>query len=194
MNEKSGGFRDRLRAATEGTFQQRPAQTGGTSSALWEAQGKPLVPSMGTVKVRVTDDLLYFEKGVLRTDAQQIPLSFVYDVDVAQSMTQKMSGVATLKVHVRRPEGTEIVVLDDMPDFRNGAQIINDASKRARHAEAQATNTHYFAGPAAAAPAAPQQSADDPMAQLQRLKSMHEAGLITDEEYSAKKADILGRL
>ncbi|HHX47094.1 MAG TPA: SHOCT domain-containing protein [Brevibacterium sp.] len=108
-------------------------------------------------------------------------------------MTQKMSGVADMKVHVRRPEGSEIVLLPSMPDFRNGAQLINDAAKRSRHAEAQATNTHYYASPTAAAPSPPH-AADDPMAQLQKLKTMHEAGLITEDEYGAKRAEILERL
>ncbi|BDA64452.1 SPFH domain-containing protein [Actinomyces capricornis] len=44
--------------------------------------------------------------------------------------------------------------------------------------------------PAAPAPAAPA-AGEDPVARLQRLKQLAEAGLITEDEYAAKKAQIL---
>lgn len=39
-----------------------------------------------------------------------------------------------------------------------------------------------------------QQNQDDPMASLQKLKSLFDNGLVTQEEFDAKKADILSRL
>jgi hypothetical protein len=47
---------------------------------------------------------------------------------------------------------------------------------------------------AAAAPAAPAAAggSGDYMAELQKLASLHEAGILTDEEFNAKKAQILG--
>jgi putative oligomerization/nucleic acid binding protein len=41
--------------------------------------------------------------------------------------------------------------------------------------------------PAPAAPAEP-----DPMEQLQKLAQLHEQGILTDEEFAAQKAKILG--
>ena len=41
-----------------------------------------------------------------------------------------------------------------------------------------------------AAPAAP--SEDDQMAQLEKLGDLHAKGILTDEEFAAKKAQILG--
>jgi hypothetical protein len=41
-----------------------------------------------------------------------------------------------------------------------------------------------------AAPAAP--SADDQMDQLEKLGDLHAKGILTDEEFAAKKAQILG--
>jgi membrane protease subunit (stomatin/prohibitin family) len=43
---------------------------------------------------------------------------------------------------------------------------------------------------APAAPAAP--AADDPMAEIQKLAQLHSAGALTDEEFAAAKAKILG--
>ena len=44
------------------------------------------------------------------------------------------------------------------------------------------------------APAAPAPAAEDPMARLQKLKAMHDAGLISDEELAATRARILEAL
>ena len=45
--------------------------------------------------------------------------------------------------------------------------------------------------PAGALPAAP---APDPMEQLRKLGQLRDAGIVTQEEFDAKKADILARI
>ena len=47
------------------------------------------------------------------------------------------------------------------------------------------------AAPAAAAPAAAGMS-DDSMAKLKQLGELHESGVLTDEEFAAEKAKLLG--
>jgi hypothetical protein len=44
--------------------------------------------------------------------------------------------------------------------------------------------------PAPAAPAAP--AAPDPIAQLKELAALHQQGVLTDEEFAAQKAKVLG--
>jgi hypothetical protein len=46
----------------------------------------------------------------------------------------------------------------------------------------------------AAPPPAPTQTADDASATLARLAEMRDQGLITEADFEAKKADILGRM
>jgi hypothetical protein len=46
--------------------------------------------------------------------------------------------------------------------------------------------------PAAPAPAAPAAGTDDMVAQLQKLGELHAQGILTDEEFAAQKAKILG--
>ena len=53
----------------------------------------------------------------------------------------------------------------------------------------QQPEPQYEAPPAAAAPAAP---APDPIAQLKQLGELHSQGVLTDEEFAAQKAKILG--
>jgi uncharacterized membrane protein YdbT with pleckstrin-like domain len=56
--------------------------------------------------------MLYFETGTLRTDAQQVPIRVVMDVDVKQSMVQKSRGVGDVIVHIERTGGAIEKVTD----------------------------------------------------------------------------------
>ena len=56
----------------------------------------------------------------------------------------------------------------------------------AQQAQINAAVAAATANQAAAAPAAP-----DPMAQLQQLATMHQQGLLTDDEFTAAKAKFL---
>ena len=171
---------------------------------VWVSIGKPLT-GMGAVKVRVNRQYLFFERGTLRTDAQQIPLAYVVDVDASQSMQQKVRGVGSIKVHVNRPGGSEVVLLEDLPDYRDGVRAINDMSRQARLGEQRAANTQHvnYQGqpyqqqpPQQQAPR-PQQSkpsADEVFSQLERLGEMKDKGWVSEEEFAAKKAELLGRL
>ena len=57
-------------------------------------------------------------------------------------------------------------------------------------AEQEAQQQAAAPPPAAPAPAAPAE--DDQMAQLQKLAQLHSQGILTDEEFAASKAKILG--
>ena len=58
------------------------------------------------------------------------------------------------------------------------------AEEDAQYAEAQ---QQYVAQQAAAAP-----SSDDQLVEIQKLAALHDQGILTDEEFAAKKAQILG--
>jgi hypothetical protein len=44
------------------------------------------------------------------------------------------------------------------------------------------------------APTAPQPGEDDIFAKIERLAALHAKGILTDEEFSTKKAELLARL
>ncbi|GAB3622567.1 hypothetical protein GCM10027418_06490 [Mariniluteicoccus endophyticus] len=168
---------------------------------VWVSIGKP-VTGIGGVKVRLNRQYLFFERGTLRTDSQQVPLVMVADVDSSQSMQQKMRGVGTVKVHVNRPTGPETVILEDLPDFKDGVRAINDMARDARVAEQRARNTQTMqyqglppqqqAAPAPVQPAAP--SSEDVFAQLEKLGEMKDKGWISEDEFQSKKTELLGRI
>ena len=72
--------------------------------------------------------------------------------------------------------------------------VSNNVSRRqagkwaAQDQQQQAEQQQYAPPP----PAAPAPAAPDPIAQLKELGELHAAGVLTDEEFAAQKAKILG--
>lgn len=189
------------------TLQQDPRAAIWRPGDVWVAVGKPLT-GFGAQKVRLNDEFLFFERGTLRTDAQQVPLAQIFDIDAMQSMIQKSRGVGNIRVHVGRGQRMEYVLLEDPPDHREGVDKINELARRARQAEQQRHNTqhinhggsapqHYGQPPQyQQAPQQPpaQASADEIFAQIERLGELQSKGFITEGDFDAKKAELLGRL
>lgn len=163
----------------------------------WASIGKPMT-GIGAQKIRVDRAFIYIEKGgALRTDAQQVPLAHVEDVDVSQSTTQKVRGVGSIRIHVLRASGArETISVDDIQDFRQGVEVINQLAHQAHLAERASLQTQRYVGqpipPLQQAPAPV--SGDDVISQLERLGKLRDAGVVTPEEFAAKKAEMLSRL
>ncbi|MEV1198475.1 SHOCT domain-containing protein [Microbispora rosea] len=175
---------------------------------LWEGISQSLTSAaMGgrmAPKYRLTTFHLYFERGMLSTDSQQVPVHMVADIDVRQTMTQKARGVGDVIVHVHRPTGYERAVLESVHDPRGVAQVINQAAHQARMREQHAAHAMRYPTVVPIMPAAPQMppapapapapGGEDLVAQLERLGKLVESGVLTREEFEAKKAEILRRL
>lgn len=169
---------------------------------LWEGWGKPLT-GIGGGRYRLTTHYLYFERGTLKTDSQQVPVSALHDIDVVQSMSQKARGVGSVIVHINRGSFMERVQIVDVPNFREGQHAINAAATNARRIlqDRQNTSTIRYEGlhPGAlalqggSASAAPQPEPDF-IAQLEQLAKLRDNGILSDEEFTTKKADILRRM
>lgn len=166
-------------------------------SATWSATGRPIT-GIGGGRFWMDDKHLFFERGVVRTDSQQVPLAHVIDVDVKQTMAQKMRDVFTLRVRIQRAGGEELVLMEDIPDGRGAQRAINSAAHEARLAVTRTANTHRFESaapaplPQATAPAS--DTSSDVAAQLRMLTELHAAGLLSDDEFQGKRAEVLARL
>ena len=65
------------------------------------------------------------------------------------------------------------------------------ANRWAQQSAPQEPAQQYYAPPPEAAPAAASEN-EDMFAQLEKLGKLHDAGVLTDEEFAAQKARILG--
>jgi broad specificity phosphatase PhoE len=59
-------------------------------------------------------------------------------------------------------------------------------------AQQQAAQPQQYAQPAPAAPAPAAESMDDKIGQLKQLAELHQQGILTDDEFAAQKAKLLG--
>lgn len=164
-------------------------------SATWSATGRPIT-GIGGGRFWMDDKHLFFERGVVRTDSQQVPLAQIIDVDVKQTIAQKVRDVFTLRVRIQRVGGVELVLIEDIPDGRGAQRAINSAAHEARLAATRTANTHRFEGTtsAASSPAAAPDVSKDVASQLRTLMDLHAAGLLSDEEFQSKRAEVLARL
>lgn len=192
-----------LSAATKGvaervvdTTHQMP------TDAIWSAVGRPIT-GIGAGRFWMTPQFIFFERGALRTDSQQVPVSGVLDVDVTQTMTQKARGVFTVRVHIDRGGRREIVSMEDIPNGREAQSIINATAHEARLQLQRRQNTHLYESTGgvpglltSTGPGGQQGSvaAPDPIEQLRKLGELRDAGILTEEEFATKKAEILSRL
>ena len=69
--------------------------------------------------------------------------------------------------------------------------VSNRVSRRQANRWAQ-QDDYGYQEPAPAAPAAAAAPAVDPIEQLKQLGALHEQGILTDEEFAAQKAKLLG--
>lgn len=76
----------------------------------------------------------------------------------------------------------------------SGSVANKQAQKAAAQQAQQQPPAQQYAPPAAEAPAAPASGgiSDDALERLQKLSELHAAGALTDEEFAAAKAKILG--
>lgn len=188
---KVGGFASKI---SSNFSKQDPSVQPGT---LWSAVGQPL-SRIGAGRYRLTADYLFFEKGALSTKAQQIRVAEIFDVDANQTLSQKARGLGTIKLIARRPTGDEVVLLEDIPNFREGVHVINEKADEARHRLITREHTQHVnytgAPPVAMQVQSPSATPapSGPAEQITKLAELHQAGILTDEEFAAAKAKALG--
>ena len=162
---------------------------------IWEGAPQTLtaLATQGKVqstRYRLTPLTLHIERGLMRTDSQQVPLAAVYDIDVKQSMTQKARGVGDVVVHVNTGAHAETITLEQVSDPKKLRDLINRAIADAKRHLAEQGRAQVTVSPsAAAAPAAP---AGDLVEQLTKLAALRDAGVLTPAEFETQKARLLG--
>jgi uncharacterized Zn finger protein (UPF0148 family) len=111
----------------------------GSEETLWEGESKNAanLASGGRIvqaKYRLTNRALYFSKGVLTTNSEQVPLWAVRDIDVKQNLLQKRRGVGDVNVPVQHSDytGRAFVSLESIEDPAMIRDLLNTHSQRER--------------------------------------------------------------
>ena len=180
--------------------------------AIWGAVSKP-IGGIGASGYKLTVDYLIIEKGLFSTNGQQIRMRDVLEVSAAQNVSQKIRGVGSIIVRVSGPSGDQRVVLEDIPDFRHAATLIGKTADEAQsgrrprtgtpHDEDSATSSRLPKNPPTGSPVSihapsPDTAPDQKAAamglntELLRLVQLHADGILTDGEFAAAKAKLLG--
>ena len=127
----------------------------------------------------VTNRRVIRKVGLLAREIQHAPLEKIQDVTIEQGLLGRMLGYGTVFVETASEKGMLVFPAIASPE---------------------SLRTHIWgqAPPAAlAAGAAPAVSAPAPVApqkRLEDLQSLHQRGLVNDEEYAAKRKEILSHL
>lgn len=146
----------------------------------------------------VTNHKVMKVSGILRKTAEGSALEKINDITISQSLLGRSLGYGTLTVltaadesnlhytSMRQPMEFRRAVLDQKQLFEQAdAQAIADAVRQAPAAPAAPAPAAELTGPA---------NADEIANAIERLAQMRDAGLITPEEFEAKKSELLDRL
>lgn len=127
-----------------------------------------------TTRLIVTTSRVIERRGILGRSGREIPLSALTDIGYHQSIFDRLIGAGDVIIESAGREGREV-----FPDLPHPAAI---------HNEIYVQMERRRSGPAAvgAPPTIPEQ--------IDQLDQLRRRGVITDEEFEAKKADLLDRL
>lgn len=138
-------------ASATPTKKKTKSPLAGPEKELWTGQSKSLISEMSSGKVaegkyRMTTKMLYFEKGLITTKSEQVPLWAIRDVDVKRDLSQKMRKVGTVLVHVEHSDytGRPNVEIKDIEDYENLKSLLNEHAQKARIAHEAWQKTHFY--------------------------------------------------
>lgn len=116
-----------------------------------------------------TQRAIFVYKGVLGTHVKEIPLSQISSTNLEKGWVLSTFVVTSSQAKIK------VESLDP-----NDGQRLAKAYEQLRHGGETST--------------VPATSADEVFAQLERLGALRDAGVLTEDEFTAKKSEMLGRL
>jgi uncharacterized membrane protein YdbT with pleckstrin-like domain len=125
-----------------------------------------------TTRLIVTSTRIIDRRGILRRSGREIPLTALSDIGYRQTIFDRVIGAGDVVIESAGRDGQEV-----FPDLRHPARIQNEI-----YSQMQRNRPGSAPAPT---------SIPDQIDQLDRLR---QRGVITDDEFAAKKADLLKRL
>ena len=138
----------------------------------------------------VTSDRVIFRTGVISKRGVEIPLERINNINFHQGPFERIIGAGDLDIESAGRTGQS-----HFDDVRHPDAVQQEIY---RQMEANSRKTAGYAGAAARGPApAPAPAAavpDSVPEQIEQLAALRDAGHITQAEFDAKKAELLGRM
>lgn len=130
-----------------------------------------------TSNFAVTSDRLIHREGFIAKRSMEIPLEAINDVRFDQGIIDRIIGAGTLVIQSASEQGRQ--VFDDIRD--------PEMVQRTIYHEGERNKERMYQGRSTATPAAPSVTTE-----LERLAELRAKGVLTEEEFRAQKARILG--
>ncbi|HEX8295239.1 MAG TPA: PH domain-containing protein [Chthoniobacteraceae bacterium] len=153
-------------------------------------QKKPIVTLTPESVVLTNKRIIIFRQGLLGSSFQDIPWRDVQDIHVKEGLLGATFSVQPVAEHPVHVDSLPKSQARKLYQFAQGMEEQVHHQRRQRDLEDKRAAAGGIMLGTAVAGGAP---AEDPAQKLQQLKSFHDQGLISDQEYEAKKADILSR-
>jgi uncharacterized membrane protein YdbT with pleckstrin-like domain len=134
----------------------------------------------------VTSDRVVHRQGWISKYSMEIPLEAINDVRFEQGILDRLVGAGTLVIQSASEQGRQVFENIRKPE---------DVQKTIYH-EGEKNKKRMYQGEAQAAPPAtpaPPAAAPSVTTELERLAKLHADGVLTDAEFAAQKAKILGQ-
>jgi membrane protein YdbS with pleckstrin-like domain len=139
-----------------------------------------------TTNFVVTTDRLVFRSGVLGKSGMEIPLNRVNTIFFNQSLLERLLGCGDLVIESAGERGQE-----HFTDIRKPSLVQNVIYRQIEENENRKLDRR--AGPSAPGGGGPAHPPSIPE-QIEKLDELRRRGVLTDAEFQAKKAELLGRM
>lgn len=127
----------------------------------------------------LTTDRLITRSGIIAKRSKEIPLERINDVAFTQSVVERMVGAGSLLIESAGERGQELIT-----DVRHPEHVQLQIYK-----ESEENNNRMMRGGAPA-----EQRTPSVPEQIEALARLREQGVLTEDEFSAKKQDLLRRI
>jgi hypothetical protein len=197
---------------------KRTEQWANDPNTLWFGSSQGVGgAAMSKATYRVTKDRVWIESGLLGTKSESVPLWSVKDLDVRQNLMQRGKDIGDVVLVLEdasygvdtgnalsfsgmaEPGATAAgqVVLDNIEGPYAVRELLLPLISEARQKKVMERQSQFIhqvnpvvqAAPAPAAPAGPPVDLAD---QLRKLATLRDDGILSEEEFAAQKAKLLG--
>jgi uncharacterized membrane protein YdbT with pleckstrin-like domain len=137
----------------------------------------------------LTSDRVIYREGIVAKRGIEIPLERINTIFFQQRIFERLLGLGDLQIESASKDGAQV-----FDDIRNPSAVQNEIYRQMELNDRRNFDRlgAQLTGAGAAAPAAP--PGQTIPQQIEHLAQLRDQGVLTEEEFQAKKAELLGRM